>query len=342
MATYHIGPAATSNSLFFAGIKSPRRKRTDTIESFSTNYFFRVIEDLRNQNNKKSTKNNYYNVWTNFNKFIIKLDYIPKKWEHKVAVYIGYLVDYKHLQSSTIKSYVSAIKSTLVNDGYPWDDKILLLSSITKGCKMKNDVLHTRLPIQHNLLNIILSHLEIKFRCQVYLECLYKTAYALAYHGLFRVGELTQGPHAIKSGDVHLAGNKQKYLFILHSSKTHTRSDLPQKVAINQLEEANNQRSKIKIYCPYQLTKMYIKLRPKCYNHNEQFLVYSDSTPLTPENFRNTLRSIVKDLNLNQNYYDTHSFRIGRATDLMKRGVPIDKIKEQGRWKSNAVYKYLR
>ena len=33
---------------------------------------------------------------------------------------------------------------------------------------------------------------------------------------------------------------------------------------------------------------------------------------------------------------------LAEATDLFKFKTSIDKIKELGRWKSNAVYKYLR
>ena len=47
-------------------------------------------------------------------------------------------------------------------------------------------------------------------------------------------------------------------------------------------------------------------------------------------------------VDLNPLQYDTHSFRIGRATDLSKGGRSLSKIKRAGRWKSNAVYNYLR
>ena len=50
----------------------------------------------------------------------------------------------------------------------------------------------------------------------------------------------------------------------------------------------------------------------------------------------------IKKLNLDCRLYNTHSFRIGRCSDLLKMGVPIEKIKLMGRWKSNAVFKYVR
>ena len=54
------------------------------------------------------------------------------------------------------------------------------------------------------------------------------------------------------------------------------------------------------------------------------------------------IRKEISQLGLEGALYDTHSLRIGQATDLLKANVPIDEIKRKGRWKSNAVFKYLR
>ena len=37
-----------------------------------------------------------------------------------------------------------------------------------------------------------------------------------------------------------------------------------------------------------------------------------------------------------------HSFRIGGASDMKRRGATLDQIKVVGRWKSSAVESYLR
>ena len=64
------------------------------------------------------------------------------------------------MQSATVKSYVSAIKKLLVDDGYPWDDQKVLLGSLTKACKIINDRVYTRLPIQCSLLEMILFEVQ--------------------------------------------------------------------------------------------------------------------------------------------------------------------------------------
>ena len=38
----------------------------------------------------------------------------------------------------------------------------------------------------------------------------------------------------------------------------------------------------------------------------------------------------------------SHSFRIGGATNAICKGVSYDKIKEMGRWKSDAAKRYIR
>ena len=63
---------------------------------------------------------------------------------------------------------------------------------------------------------------------------------------------------------------------------------------------------------------------------------------MQPKHVRWTLKRLLRRLKLNDKLYNTHSFRIGRATDLKKTGTPVDDIKMLGRWRSNAVFKYIK
>ena len=139
------------------------------------------------------------------------------------------------MKSTTIKSYVSAIKKFLVDDGYPWDDQKVLLGSLTKACKIVNDKVHTRLPIQYGLLELILFEIKRTYQLkgQNYLLTMYQALFALSYYGMMRVCEVTkvvQSNHVIKAEDVHSALNKDKLLLMLYSSKTHDASMRPQKI----------------------------------------------------------------------------------------------------------------
>ena len=132
------------------------------------------------------------------------------------------------LQSATVRSYASAVKSVLKADGYPWDDQKVLLNTITKACKLVNDIVTIRLPISGGLLDMILFELERHFgsgkQPQPYLEIMYKTLFSLGYYGLLRVGELTTGSHPIKARDIHVGENKDKMLILLCSSKPMAKS----------------------------------------------------------------------------------------------------------------------
>ena len=108
--------------------------------------------------------------------FLLNLDDIPPKWEHRVALYCTFLINYKRLNSSTIKSYVSAIKYKVVTDGYDWQDRLVLLTALTKSCKMQNDVVQYRFPpYKFGLLELILCGIENDDKESNYTKLMFKT-----------------------------------------------------------------------------------------------------------------------------------------------------------------------
>ena len=279
-----------------------------------------------------------------------------KSWEERTSLYCAYLICVKNRQSSTVKSYVSAIKDVLSTDGYIWSDNKVLLSTITKSCKLKNDQIKIRLPIQRGLLDLILFAVRRKYEnTQPYLEAMYITAYLLSYYGLMRVGEISESIHVAKATDIHESRTAKMLLIVLYSSKTHGRESLPQKIKIwgrKALEITSSKNlttsyadtvKRVGCFCPYEWTQKFIKMRPLIRNsQTEQIFIFRDGSPLQAYHLRQLLREILDSFNLDSSLYDTHSFRIGRATDLFKSGVNVEEIKHLGRWKSNAVYKYLR
>ena len=46
---------------------------------------------------------------------------------------------YRGMQSSTLKSYISAIRFILNLDGHQWSDDKALLLTLTKSCRYTND-----------------------------------------------------------------------------------------------------------------------------------------------------------------------------------------------------------
>ena len=220
----------------------------------------------------------------------------------------------------------------------------VLLSSLTQACKLNNDTVRTHLLIRKNLLTVLIGSLNKFYTTpQPYLTVMYKVLLGTAYYGLFRVGELTSSPHVVKAVDVRIGLNKNKLMFVLHTSKTHTGGDKPQIIKINSVKKDNNDNKygnlsqHLPSICPFTLLKDYLKLRKKYKDEKEQFFVFRDRTPVTQ-----LLKKLLQFNNINQAFYSTHALRSGRSSDLLEIGVSVETIRKLGRWRSNAVYTYLR
>ena len=64
--------------------------------------------------------------------------------------------------------------------------------------------------------------------------------------------------------------------------------------------------------------------------------------PVTRDQVVSVLKTSIEKLGLDPNLFNGHSLRIGRTTDLAKDGFSALRIKQVGRWKSNAFHKYIR
>ena len=228
---------------------------------------------------RNSTAKNYVSVCRQFSRFLMKLDKKPRLWGDRTTLFIAYLVN-NGIQSRTIISYVSAIKKTLVMDGYRWDDTLVMLRSLAKACRIINDKVTTRLPIHGNLLDMILFEVLRYFtkKHQWYLEIMYKTLFALAYYGLMRISELTDSPHVLRARNVHMAANKDKVLLLLYSSKTHDKSSRPQKIKItsSNVDRRNNMKLLKRHFCPFELIRQFINIRGHYELESEQFFIFND------------------------------------------------------------------
>ena len=302
-----------------------------------------ILDKLLMTQHRSSTAKNYLSIWRHFNKFLMCLDTKPKLWEDRTTLFIAYLVA-KGTQSATIKSYVLAIKKTLVMDKYKWDDDLVMIRFLARACRIINDKVTTRLPIHCGLLEMLLFEVQRQFsgKNQWYLEIMYKTLFAISYYGLIRVSEVTCSPHVLKARDVHIASNKDKILLILYSSKTHDKSSRPQKIKItlNKNEKSGNYSHRH--FCPFKLLRQYIKLRGSYDLDSEQLFVFRDKSPVRPTHPRMVLKNAISNLGLDARLYGMHSFRIGCNSDLIKYNYTIDEIKLMGRWRSNVVFKYIR
>ena len=212
--------------------KSERSSSADSASSIiSTAAIQDVIDKLQFSRFRGSTRENYYAIWKAFNKFFIRLDVKPSNWEDRSTLFVGFLVQNKR-KSSTIRSYISAIKAVLKDLKINLNEDRFQLTSLTSTCKLLNDKVHTRLPINKGLLWLIIKEVRNSSGQQPYLSILFSAIFSTMYFGLFRIGEMTTGTHPVRACDVHIGNNKNKMLFVLRTSKTHGTENKPQTVKI--------------------------------------------------------------------------------------------------------------
>ena len=320
--------------------------------TISTDILENLVEKLKYEQFQDTTKKSYYSVWRTFNEFYIRLDRKPDNWEDRIILFVSYLVNNEY-KSTTVRSYVSAVKAVLKNDGVEINENRYLLGALTKACRIKNDQMRTRLPIRKKLLEVLLTATDNYFmeKGQPYLAILYKALFSTAYYGLFRVGELTQSKHVLTVKDVHIGENKKKLCFVLRSSKTHNKGMKPQivKISSRAVKKKEGKRSNLtksgesSRYCPYQLLRDYLKAQRTFKRKHENFFVFSDRTPLKPDNMWKILHKLLKKENFEYQLYNCHLLRSGRAIDMVEcYGCSMETLKKIGRWKLNIVFTYLK
>ena len=265
-------------------------------------------------------------------------------------LFIGFLVDQKK-QSSTVKSYLSALRAILKDDDVKLNEDLLLISSLTQACSYTNDRARTRLPIQKTL-SVILKQVETHFTemNQPYLAILHKTMFSTMYFGLLRISEVTKGAHPVLAKEVHIGFNKKKMLFILRTSKTHWYGNKPQLVKISSVQskhqthssQAKNVKDENYCPCPFELLQLFAQIHGPYHKDDNPFFIFADGSPIKPVHLRKCLKKVIKEAGFDEKFYDSHSLRTGRTCDLLKLGLSVETIKKIGRWKSNAVFRYLK
>ena len=324
-------------------MKTSQGSNVSSSSTISTSAMESIVMKLKNERNRSSTRKNYYGIWKTFNQFFVKLDRKPDSWEERLILFVGFLIE-DGKKSSTVKSYVSAVKGVLREDGTEINEDRFLLNSLTRACKYHNDKVRTRLPIKKGLLQLIIQSVPQVFEAeQPYLVCLYRALFVTTYFGLFRVGEMTESTHVVRAKDVHIGKNKSKIMFVLHTSKTHWSDMKPQIIKISASDDDKDEIQLGNIMmCPFSLLTEYMQLRSKRASDEEQFFVFKDRTPVTAYNFRSILRKTLTILGLDSSLYGTQSIRSGRSVDLLAQGFSVETIRKIGRWESSAIYTYLK
>ena len=233
--------------------------------------------------------------------------------------------------ASTIRTIISAI-GTIHKLWHGTDpSKAFLVIRSLKGLeKFAKEKSHL-LPINKTLLSKILKKLP-NLNFSKYLVKALKAMFALAYEGCFRIGELIvsgEDKHTLTINNVQFLTSKTPHALklTLDSFKHHA---APASILIQKRKSRES---------AYKLVRKYLKVRPTGEGH---LFLDKDRSPFQRNLVASALRACLEGLVEDPAKYNTHSFRVGRTTDLVEEGTPESVIQQVGRWKSTAYRCYYR
>ncbi|XP_065179590.1 uncharacterized protein LOC135810051 [Sycon ciliatum] len=235
---------------------------------------------------------------------------------------------FRTLQPRSVRVYMSAIRNLHVELGFAYPSgPTTLLARVLRGIDRSSSTQRHRLPITTPLLREICRHVAVPRMRHPHDKAMLRAAFSLAFHGFFRCGELTAG---LRRCDVTISTDQRSLSVNVRSSKTD-----PDSTGHTVLVGASTDA----LICPVQAMANYLAFRPG----GDHLFTYANGQPLTRNAVSSELRNLLPLCGVTDpSAYASHSFRIGAATSAAMAGVPEHIIRIMGRWRSDAVHRYIR
>ena len=246
-----------------------------------------------------------------------------------VASFIAYLHSLSR-HHATIRTILSALSFFHKSQNLSDPVSNFIMSKIIQGTKRLS---HTPTrsvlkPISLNLLERMVEVLPLSVK-KSYSVILLQALFLLTYYACLRAGKVVHSTvsdhvvnlHSVKylsSSTISMTFNSYKH----SSAVTYLLSSLSPPRA-----------------CSVQALTNYLKVRERSPG---PLFVSAKNSVIKRQHFSKHIKHCIQLLSLSSSHYNTHSFRIGRATDLAFRGVPDQVIKATGLWKSSAYRRYIR
>lgn len=295
------------------------------------------VERLLNNSMAPQSWRTYDNAEKSFCNFRFQYN-LPNIWpvpHYDLINFIAHL-SVSGQSPSTVSTYVSAISYLHKIRGMSDPTKLFIIGKMIEGLKRKKSKTDARSPITLNLLHQLIPALSSVCSSQ-YESVMFKAAFSLAFHAFLRVGEFTAASksdtsgRALKISDITFSNTNENLTLRIRESKTDQRG-YTSTLFLTSMRNKN--------MCPVSSLKSYVSMRPT--QSNSQLFIHYNGSPLTRYQFCSVLKKSLIFCKVNTGCYRSHSFRIGAATESANKGVPNDKIKLWGRWKSNAYTRYIR
>ena len=239
-------------------------------------------------------------------------------------------IAYLHLQDvpySSIMPILSALSYKHKMEGLPDPCKAFKINQLLNSIKKNLHKVDKRLPISIDLLNKIIESLYL-LGLSNYETTLFKAMFSAHFFFALRIGEITDSKHNILINQITISADNIMLNFKSYKhSSSNSNADSPH--VVNQSASPA---------CPVVNINNYLQLRGNKFG--PLFKLRDKAVSSTV--YSNTLKSILKVLGKDISKFSSHSFRIGAATYWSNIGFSELQIKRMGRWKSNAIFKYLR
>ncbi len=191
------------------------------------------------------TREAYVRAYKAFVEYIRQLDEVPTQWETCIMLFRGHLIS-QGKSSRTVASYITGVRNRLKLDGVELNENMYIMKLMHRAAQ-KQDVERLRYPITKGLLIQILKRVDLVAR--TYFEAtLWGALFTLAYHGMFRIGELIESEHALKTCNLLQEDDMKTLHCIQHSSKVLKPGMRPHVVLIHPTGE---------LFCPCKMVNLY-------------------------------------------------------------------------------------
>ena len=237
----------------------------------------------------------------------------------------------KGLKGGTVRSGVAAIAFYHKRHGLTDPTRTYRIARMLKGVGNCSKISRKLLPIGFNLLIKLVDHTSSVVG-KLEKACL-KAVFLLQYYGCLRIGEL------VKSG-------KAKHMITMENLKFFFDGNALTGVKITLATfKHSDKEAEFKIratgtaYCPVAALLDFCELRGLAPG---RVFLQKNRSEFARDFIAKHLKVFVGRLGLDVGLHNTHSFRIGRASDMAAQGVPDHIIKKTGRWKSSAYTRYIR
>ena len=252
-----------------------------------------------------------------------------------------YLIEYitdscnAGLSHSTIVSRISAVSYIHKMAGAEDPSQPFVIQKMLTGFRKLTKRSDVRLPITKEILTDLMGAL-LHTSESIYIRCMMRAMFSLAFFGLLRVGEITVTDSQASINVLHLNN------IVFDPPLPHSRTIL---LTMHHYKHSGPTPTTLQIglqpgdTCPVAALAAYISYRG---NSPGPLFIFPNTQPVSRQYFTDQLNLALRWCKLDTNYYKGHSFRIGAATTAARLGASDAQIEAMGRWSSKAYKRYIR